>query len=108
MNRSSLFGLSLVFGLVAQVRATPPVYTVIDLGSLGWATVHPSPGTLPGTTAYDVTSAGEVGSDTIQDPNFGPVTHAYLYRNQQLTDLGVLPGALGYTTLPKSVAFALN
>jgi hypothetical protein len=38
----------------------------------------------------------------------GPVIHAYLLRNGQLTDLGVLPGAMGYTTGPTSIGRSLN
>jgi uncharacterized membrane protein len=98
-----------IFSIVLSnlAYAAPPSYLVTDLGSLTWATPIPGPGSLPGTEEYDRTTAGEVGSDTIQE-SVGPVTHAYLYRNQQLMDLGVLPGALSYTLPPRSIGLALN
>lgn len=109
MKRSRVFVLSSVLLMLAfQVYASPPSYLLTDLGSLGWATPNPRRGSVPGTTEYARTASGEVGSDTKQDPNIGPITHAYLFRNQSLTDLGVLPGALSYTSPPKSVARALN
>src|SRR5258708_35467593 len=86
-----------------------PQYTVTDLGSLQWATEQPKPGTVPGTTEYDKTSAGEVGVDSMPDASSGGFTnHAYLYKQGKLTDLGVLPGAMGYTERPGSAALGIN
>lgn len=108
MKRSQVFVLTSVLSMLAfQAYAAPPSYVLTDLGSLGWATPNPQPGSAPGTTEYERTASGEVGSDNVMS-DVGPVTHAYLFRNQTLTDLGVLPGALGYTSPPTSVARALN
>src|SRR5258708_13311848 len=79
-----------------------PQYTVTDLGSLQWATEQPTPGTLPGTTEYDKTSAGAGGGDSMPDASSGGFTkHPFLYKQGKPTALRVFPGALGNTARPR-------
>ena len=79
---------SLIIGLlsgIVSVRANPPLFRVVDLGTLGGG----RSAALAVSEAGHVVGWSETGSHT---PGGDPIRHAFLWREDQMIDLGTLGG----------------
>jgi len=78
---SPAFVLNVFFVLLTAQAATAQKYTVTDLGTLGGIQ----------SVGLDISKSGDVtGSSSVVCPGCGS-THAFLYRDGQMQDLGTLP-----------------
>ena len=121
MNRSSLRALLLMLPLGATaVAATPPQYSVIDLGvwvpgqGLLWQGLAstPAPSSFPGYGGIDGIYAGNSSASVgfAQVPGGGDHAARWVTSSSgtTFTDLGLLPNAFQYGRDPSSIAYSLN
>ena len=81
MQRSLVLFLNLWFALLTAQTAVSQKYTVVDLGTLAGGS---------NSAAYGINQSGQVTGDS--DTGTFNTTHAFLFSNGTMSNLGTLPG----------------